>query len=247
MQRYKCDLQRSSYWKPEGGGGATTRQKAVGERGGGRKGVYYTCSDTHTKSSTDLRLCLLTLFKLMAPHTLPHTHNHSHTHMQTLHSIWQRRTGTTHDSDDDVTQLKMPWRKLLNALAWRMENGEWRMEDGDEAECNPYREREREEARRSKWRGASHLHTLKMRKVNDCARKKPLELWALSIIMRRIYSYYYNKNRIMWSAQFAWHSQHTHTARTYVCVHVYWCVKGSWCQKGAFILYQLRPESVPKQ
>lgn len=93
------------------------------------KGVYYTCSDTHTKASTDLRLCLLTLFQVDgATHAPSHTLTHSltHTHMQTLHSIWQRRTGTTHDSDDDVTQLKMPWRKLLNALAWRIENVEWR-------------------------------------------------------------------------------------------------------------------------
>lgn len=100
----------------------------------GRAGlcVLYIYADTHTKASTDLRLCLLTLFQVDgATHTHTYT-EHSHTHRQTLHSIWQRRAGTTHDAsdddDDDVTQLKMPWRKLLNALAWRMENGECRIE-----------------------------------------------------------------------------------------------------------------------
>lgn len=38
------------------------------------------------------------------------------------------------------------------------------------------KETQRERRGQGKLRGASHLHTLKMRKVNDCARKKPLEL-----------------------------------------------------------------------
>lgn len=45
------------------------------------KGVYYTCSDTHTKASTDLRLCLLTLFQVDgATHAPSHTLTHTLTH-----------------------------------------------------------------------------------------------------------------------------------------------------------------------
>lgn len=52
-----------------------------------------------------------------------------------------------------------------------MENGECRM--GEEAEYITQRAGQSE---RGKGKRVSHLHTLKMRKVNDCARKKPLEL-----------------------------------------------------------------------